>query len=139
MQRAAPNCLVSFSTSGVSGTVGIETTFGSLFRLSNPADFDRVFGESQRSVDDFFTVLYRSNGLAYSRLGLAIAKKRVRRAVARNRLKRIIRESFRGIKRQLKGLDIVIMAGRKAESAINKDLFASLDRHWQSLEKHTEN
>jgi ribonuclease P protein component len=86
-------------------------------------------------VDDFFTVLYRPNGLMRPRLGLAIAKKKVRRAVARNRLKRIIRESFRVAERQLNSFDIVIMARQKAGSALNKELFASLDHHWQLMHK----
>jgi ribonuclease P protein component len=86
-------------------------------------------------VDQYFTVLYRSNELAYSRLGLAIAKKIVRRAVARNRLKRIVRESFRTAGRQLNGLDIVIMARHRAEAALNAELFNSLDNHWLALSK----
>jgi ribonuclease P protein component len=120
---------------GVDETVRGATTSRRLFRLLKAAEFDRVFQQSQRSADDFFTVLYRSNDLDRPRLGLAIAKKRVPLAVGRNRLKRIIRESFRGAEQQLKGLDIVIMARQKAGAARNDELFASLDRHWQSLNK----
>jgi len=79
-------------------------------RLTSAADFERVFKHAQRSGDRFFTVLYRRNNLGYPRIGLAIAKKSVRSAVGRNRLKRIIRESFRQAKSQLLGVDIVIMA-----------------------------
>lgn len=139
MQRVEPNYLArspnGSSRSGVGETVGKPGRFKRVSRLSSSAEFDRVFREKHRSVDDFFTVLYRPNGLKRSRLGLAIAKKKVRRAVTRNRLKRIIRESFRGVQTQLNGLDIVIMARQKAESALNKELFASLDGHWQSLGK----
>jgi ribonuclease P protein component len=106
-----------------------------LARLSNAADFDRVFKNCRRSADLYFTVLYRSNDLDHSRLGLAIAKKNIPLAVGRNRLKRIIRESFRNAERELKSLDIVIMARRKAGSARNEELFESLGRHWQSLDK----
>jgi len=102
-------------------------------RLTQAADFDRVFKQARRSSDRFFTVLYCRNDLGYPRLGLAIAKKRVRRAVARNRLKRIIRASFRHAKNQLLGVDIVIMARDQAEPATNGDLFTSLDKHWCAL------
>jgi len=107
------------------------------YRLSRPADFDRLFRDNHRSGDAYFTVLYRPNGLGYSRLGLAIAKKTVRRAVARNRLKRVVRESFRIARRQLNSLDIVIMARHKAEATANAELFTSLDDHWLLLSQRT--
>ncbi len=109
--------------------------FKQRFRLTNATDFERVFRENQRSVDGLFTVLYRRNGLGYPRLGLAIAKRQVRFAVERNRLKRLIRESFRGAKQQLSDLDIVIMARRKAGASDNAVVYASLTRHWQSLSR----
>lgn len=102
-------------------------------RLLAKADFDQVFSRSRRSADRFFTVLYRENRLGYPRLGLAIAKKRVRLAVDRNRLKRLIRESFRDIAPTLPGIDIVIMARDPAVTSNNEMVFASLTQHWQSL------
>jgi len=102
-------------------------------RLTHAADYDRVFKNAKRSGDPFFTILYCRNDLGYPRLGLAIAKKRVRRAVARNRLKRIIRDSFRHAKSQLLGVDIVIMARDQSEQAVNQDLFTSLEQHWRAV------
>jgi len=102
-------------------------------RLNDAADYDRVFKHPGRSRDRFFTVLFRGNDFGYPRLGLAIAKKRIRRAVIRNRLKRIIRESFRRAKSQLLGVDIVIMARDTCEPAGNGDLFASLEQHWRAV------
>ena len=64
-------------------------------------------------------------------MGLAISKKRCRRATARNRIKRIVRESFRQNSGELEGLDIVVMNGPAAEGAANRELFASLEKHWQ--------
>lgn len=102
-------------------------------RLTSAADFERVFKRAQRSGDNFFTVLYCCNDLGYPRLGLAIAKKRVRRAVGRNRIKRIVREGFRRAKNQLLGVDIVIMARDQTGSAVNSELFASLEHHWRAV------
>jgi ribonuclease P protein component len=110
-------------------------SFQQRFRLTKATDFERVFRENQRSVDDLFTVLYRRNGLEYPRLGLAIAKRQVRFAVERNRLKRLIRESFRDAKQQLSDLDVVIMARRKAGASDNAVVYASLARHWHSLSR----
>jgi ribonuclease P protein component len=100
-------------------------------RLTQAANFSHVFKHAQRSGDKYFTILYCRNDLNYPRLGLAIAKKRIRYAVARNRLKRIIRNSFRLAKNQLLGVDIVIMARNQSETAVNGDLFASLEQHWR--------
>jgi ribonuclease P protein component len=118
---------------GVAETEFNESRFSRRLRLTDSTQFGQVFGNSRRSGDHLFTVLYRPNGLRYARLGLAIAKKRVRRAVGRNQLKRLIRESFRGAQQQLIGRDIVIMARHNADSASNAELFASLRGHWQSM------
>jgi len=115
-----------------------QASFKQRFRLTKATDFERVFSENQRSVDGLFTVLYRRNGLGYPRLGLAIAKRQVRFAVERNRLKRLIRESFRRAKQQLSDLDIVIMARHKAGVSENAVVYASLDRHWRSLSNSTD-
>ena len=78
-----------------------------------------------------FTVLCKANQAGTARLGLAISKKHCRRAAARNRIKRIIRESFRHRSAELEGLDIVVMNAPNTERATNRELFASLDKHWQ--------
>ncbi len=85
-----------------------------------------------------FTVLYRANGLGYPRLGLALARKRVRRAVDRNRLKRLVRESFRQSQRSLGGIDIVVMARARAGMAPNAAVFDSLRQHWRKLSERGE-
>ena len=64
-------------------------------KLLKAADYNHVFDKPARSSDRYFTVLARPNNLLHARLGLAFTKKRVKLAVARNRLKRISRESFR--------------------------------------------
>ncbi len=78
-----------------------------------------------------FTVLYKKNGEPEARLGLAISKKHCRLAVGRNRLKRIVRESFRHHRADLGGLDVVVLNQPAAMRASNKVLFDSLHEHWQ--------
>ncbi len=107
--------------------------FGRDRRLTEAQAFSRVFDRARRSRDHCFTVLYRPNGQRAARLGLAIAKKNCRRAVARNRLKRIIRESFRRQQAALRGLDIVVMNKPGAENRRNAELFESLAAHWARL------
>ena len=104
-------------------------------RLPGKSGFNNVFKQSQRSADRFFTVLYCSNELGYPRLGLAIAKRNCRLAVQRNRLKRLIRESFRLARPLIGGVDIVVMSRPRAHIATNPDLFDSLQQHWRRLSK----
>lgn len=105
--------------------------FGKARRLLNSDSFGRVFKKATRSRDTLFTVLHRRNNEADARLGLAISKRHSRKATARNRIKRIVRESFRQHQAQLAGLDIVVMNQPGTERASNKELFDSLEGHWR--------
>jgi len=64
---------------------------------------------------------------------MAIARKQIRRAVDRNRLKRLVRETFRSHRAGLAGLDLVVMARSAAVEADNATLAASLARHFSRL------
>ena len=81
------------------------------------------------------TVLGRANGLGHPRLGLAISKRNIRHANDRNRIKRLIRESFRLNQHELAGIDVVVMARTAAIKADHETLFRSLQHHWAGLVK----
>ncbi len=112
-------------------------------KLLKAADYNHVFDKPVRSSDRYFTVLARPNKLSHARLGMAFSKKRVKLAVARNRLKRISRESFRLIQLQQEQqadqkkpqADFIVLAGAQCVKATNKQLFHSLEQHWQQLNK----
>jgi ribonuclease P protein component len=80
-------------------------------------------------------MLAAPNGLSYPRLGLAISKKAVSRAVARNRIKRIIRESFRRHQGDMAGWDIVVMAKMSAATTTRQALRAELEAYWNTLRR----
>jgi len=90
-----------------------------------------VFDKATRSRDQLFTVLYRDNELDFARLGLAISKKHCKKAVDRNRIKRVIRESFRHHSADLAGLDVVVLNQPATTAARNPAMFESLARHWR--------
>ncbi len=94
-----------------------------------------MFRQGQRSADRFFTVLYRPNALDMPRLGFAISRKKVRHATDRNRLKRVVRESFRIRYAELPPVDLVVLARDAAKDAANPELFISLARHWSKLKE----
>ena len=100
-------------------------------RLRHSKQFDEVFRGSKRSTDKWVTVLARRNGKDLARLGLAISKKCARKAVERNHIKRIIRESFRHNIDCLRGLDLVIVGRKRPEKNETDLLNSSLQHHWQ--------
>lgn len=61
-----------------------------------------------------------------ARLGLAVSRKVAARAVARNRLKRLARETFRNQRSTLPAVDIVLMARRAATTATQPELRQAL-------------
>lgn len=102
-------------------------------RLLSAAAFTRVFRQPRRSRDALFIVLSKPNDLSIARLGLAISKKNCRQATGRNRIKRVVRESFRLHQDALAGRDFVVMNQPKAANASNQALFDSLSNHWRRL------
>ena len=114
-------------------TASTDLSFKHAYRLQNAGAFRRVFQKARRSQDRYFTVLHRDNDAGEARLGFAVAKKVLSRAVRRNRVRRICRESFRHQREHLPALDIIILARSGAKTASNSEMFASLDTHWARL------
>ena len=79
-------------------------------RLLRPAEFKATLSDGKRLHCTGFTVFIRPSTETGARLGLAIAKKHVRFAHERNRLKRLIREHFRLNRAQLPSFDLVFLA-----------------------------
>lgn len=101
-------------------------------RLLTPSDFRTVFKRNVRSHDRYFTVLAHRTGNP-PRLGSAVARKACGSAVGRNRLKRVIRESFRHARAELPGVDIVVIVKPGAGKIANPPLRESLEKHWQVI------
>lgn len=55
-----------------------------------------------------------------ARLGIVVAKRYVKLAVARNKLKRLIRESFRQQQQVLSGLDVVVIVKKNFDTVANE-------------------
>ncbi len=136
-----------------------RATFPVCARLTKPIEFKRVFINSTVSSDHLFKVLARSNKGNCSRLGMAVSRKVDRHAVGRNRIKRIVRESFRQSFRGITpepeartkddrntaaagaendpGIDFVVLPRRLATTTCNQRLFQSLQTHWSRLKQET--
>lgn len=106
-------------------------------RLTVPAQFQRVFRKPVVSSDEWFKVLARRSDADCSRLGLAVSRQVAARAVQRNRIKRIVRDSFRH--HYAEGPDTVptdfVVLPRRAAAAISNDrLRQRLSRHWARID-----
>jgi ribonuclease P protein component len=107
--------------------------FPSKLRLKKPVEYKKVFVRPVKSSDQYFTLLAIKNDLDHPRLGLAIAKKNIRKAVHRNMIKRAVRENFRMQQQNLGNIDIVVLAHREAVDAPLELLRKSLEKHWLKL------
>lgn len=112
----------------------VSERFARQHRLINATEFKQVFAHPcARYGDSTMLVLGRKNDLGLARLGLAVAKKQIKKAVRRNRLKRLVRESFRQHLDLLQGLDIVVVARSGAEMVKNREMLDAIENHWHSV------
>jgi ribonuclease P protein component len=84
-------------------------SFPRTYRLSTVRDFATVFEGRARRRTEHFTVCYVPSSLPHARLGVSVPK-RIGNAPHRNRIKRLVRETFRKTKHALHAYDIVIVA-----------------------------
>lgn len=103
-----------------------------------PSDFQRVFKHGRKHRGALFTFISCKNGGNNARLGLAIAKRHVPLAVERNRVRRIIRESFRHYQLALSGHDIVVVAQNTMLKLTNTCLQEDLNQQWKTLASYLE-
>ena len=113
----------------------VDCHFDKTVRLLASNDYSPVFADAHfRMSSAEFLVLASNTRGAKARLGIVVAKKQVRLATERNRLKRVIRESFRHHQHELPNLDIVVLVRNRATSRDNKNLISVLRSLWTKLE-----
>jgi ribonuclease P protein component len=103
-------------------------------RLLTPRHFKAVFDSPTGKVPGKnLLLLVRNNDLDHPRLGLVIGKKSVKLSVERNRLKRLMRESFRQHQDNLVGWDIVVVARKGLGDIENPELIQHFGKLWKRL------
>ena len=105
-------------------------------RLLKPAEFKRVFdGTEWRGSTPHLLVLAAANQTDQPRLGFVIAKKQIKHAASRNRVKRLIRESFRHHQHDLPAHDYVILARSGLAELDNQQIREMIDRLWFRMKR----
>ncbi|MCK5809815.1 MAG: ribonuclease P protein component [Cocleimonas sp.] len=110
-------------------------TFSRKLRLLTAEQYSHVFADARRFGNQSLTLLVRLNDQGHPRLGLAIAKKSAKRAVDRNRIKRLLRESFRNRQHQLPPIDIIAMCRPSATKLTNEQILQQLENQWRYMQK----
>jgi ribonuclease P protein component len=104
-------------------------------RLLTPSQFRDVFAQPTVVSSPHITLLATPNSLDYPRLGFAVSKKSVKLACRRNLIKRIIRDSFRLKRHEMKSIDIVVVSKRGAGDINNAQMHELIDKLWKRLDR----
>ena len=82
-------------------------------RLKKSWEFQRTYENGKKYWNAYFVIYVYHSQLNRSRLGITVSKK-VGKSVQRNRVKRLIRESFRILRPVLRPHYDIVVVGRKA-------------------------
>ena len=103
-------------------------------RLLNSKEFQAVFDHNNCRVSNAgLLLLAYSNQRGYPRLGLVVAKKHLKRAVDRNRVKRVARETFRAVQSDLGGVDVVFLARKGLGELTPGEQTRLFQKSWNKL------
>jgi ribonuclease P protein component len=114
-----------------------KARYASTYRLLKAAQYQQVFKRCEfKASDRFMTILVVSNDLQHPRLGTVVSIKAAGNAVQRNRIKRLVRESFRLHQDLLGSSDLVVLVRPGISSRSNQQLLSALDNHWRTIAAH---
>jgi ribonuclease P protein component len=102
-------------------------------RLLGPSQFGKVFQKADYKLSTSTLLMLGSKSTLSPRLGIVVAKKNVKSAVQRNRLKRIIRESFRLRQEDFDTIDLVILVRQGLDKMNNNEIFVQVNNLFDEL------
>jgi len=108
-------------------------SFTTQSRLLHAKAFEAVFNNPvYKPRTTFFRILAKPNDLTQARLGITVAKRRLKSAVKRNKIRRLVRESFRLTQHKLKNVDIVVIyTGPRLWTSV--EITRCLTQQWKVL------
>lgn len=110
-----------------------SSQFSRKHRLLKKEEFDFLFDRSKQITDPHLKVLYKKTEQSYPRLGLIVGKRTVNSAVLRNRIKRVVRESFRMQKNAFAHHDIIVIARKRSDQLTKLKLREEIENLWKKV------
>ncbi len=106
-------------------------TFEKERRVRTKKEYEQVFSSASKTIYNGFILLHCKNTLGHARVGFALSKKKISKAHQRNRIKRLVRESFRTQK--LPAFDAIFLAHKSFDDVENKIIHSNLSVIWEKL------
>ncbi len=101
--------------------------------MRSKAEFQAAYEHGRRFGNGFFGVTAIPNDKGGPRLGLAVAVKTAGGGVQRNRIRRMIRESFRLHQHELPSVDLIVSIRDRTRTAPREELRTGLAALWQKV------
>ena len=116
----------------------MKNSFAPTLRIRHKRDFTKVFsslsnGVTKKIKADYCALFVRPSQLNHPRLGVIVRKKTVAKASSRNRLRRIVRESFREKQHLIGNFDIICIIYQYADQQDNATWRAIIDQNFTKL------
>ena len=115
-----------------------ETSAMTVISLPSRTDFDLIFNnpDARFGTSDYLVLARKANGPQPCRIGFVTPKRKMKRAVDRNRFRRVVRECIRHHMPPIP-TDIIIIARNTPEtlhhSSINQDIKRSMSKIYRKL------
>ena len=94
--------------------------------LKDNKQFKKIYSKGKSFANNLLVIYYMKNNLSVVRLGITVNKK-VGKAVVRNRVRRLIKESYRLKEKYLaEGYDIVFVSRIRAKDATDKEISGAM-------------
>jgi ribonuclease P protein component len=120
-------------TNGAGGKPTGRYTFSKTSRMLKRFDFIQLSQKNRKVQNQHFVALFDKSATGRTRLGITVTK-RVGNAVARNQLKRYVREFFRQHLHKIEpGTDINIIVKNSASGIPSKEAFRSLQNIFRKI------
>ena len=107
-------------------------------KLTRGVEFQAVIRNGMRASSGQFVLLATPGEGAAARLGLVAGRKAAKRAVDRNRAKRLIRAVFHEVRPQLPAWDIVLQLRNDLRAVGNREVRADLLGLFDALKSHVQ-
>ena len=102
--------------------------------LRNNREFQMVYNEGNSKANRYLVLYYRKNDLEYNRLGISVSKK-VGNSVPRNRIKRLIKENYRLLEKDIKENNSLVILWKKSVDKEEADFYKIKEDMKQIFEK----